>query len=222
MKKVFAIILIVCLAVGVAFAAKSENEIKVGAQAGYGADFIKLTQNDNIWSKTNNGGFYFAGTGEYSFTDAISAKVELGLNTMGKAKNTGKVSSLSYETTADEASPLMFSVYAGAQYNIELSDDINLGLGAGWDMMIGKESNADDAKTNAAMGLGFEAVGAYELQDNLAITLGAKFGWHFINTDDQIKEDLENVNTILSYFTSDDVKVAHTTFKIFAGVTYSL
>lgn len=215
MKKVFAIILIVCLAVGVAFAAKSENEIKVGAQAGYGGQSITLKYDDSNKINVSNGGFYFAATGEYAFSEALEAKVEAGLNTMGKAKSKVSTSLATLNNTADSASPVHFSVYAGAQYNIELSDEMSLGLGAGWDMMIGKESDSDDAKTNAAMGLGLEAVGAYELQDNLAITLGFKFGWHFINTDDDIQE---------AYTTADDNdwKASNITYKIFAGVTYSL
>lgn len=134
---------------------------------------------------------------------------------MGKAKSKVSTSLATLNNTADSASPVHFSVYAGAQYNIELSDEMSLGLGAGWDMMIGKESDSDDAKTNAAMGLGLEAVGAYELQDNLAITLGFKFGWHFINTDDDIQD---------AYTTADDNdwKASNITYKIFAGVTYSL
>ena len=215
MKKVFAIILIVCLAVGVAFAAKSENEIKVGAQAGYGGQSITLKYDDSNKINVSNGGFYFAATGEYAFSEALEAKVEAGLNTMGKAKSKVSTSLATLNDTADSASPVHFSVYAGAQYNIELSDEMSLGLGAGWDMMIGKESDSDDAKTNAAMGLGLEAVGAYELQDNLAITLGFKFGWHFINTDDDIED---------AYATAgdNDWKASNITYKIFAGVTYSL
>lgn len=215
MKKVFAIILIVCLAVGVAFAAKSENEIKVGAQAGYGGQNITCKYDSDNFVKVNNGGFYFAATGEYAFSEALEAKVEAGLNTMGKAKAKTTLFGISGTGTADSASPVHFSVYAGAQYNIELSDEMSLGLGAGWDMMIGKESDSDDAKTNAAMGLGFEAVGSYEIQKNLAITFGAKFGWHFINTDDDIQD---------AYGAADDNdwKTSNITYKVFAGVTYSL
>ena len=220
-KKLFAIVLVVCLVFGVAFAAK--NNLKVGVQAGYGADSIKLSINSDTWSKTRNGGFYAAATGEFFFSDELAAKAEFGLNTMGKAKSTGKVIGWTgNEYEAGESSPLMLSAYVGAEYNLELSKEINLALGAGWDMMIGKEGNADDAKTNAAMGLGLEAVGSYSLQKNLALTLGAKFGWHFVNTDDQLKKDLSNVNHILSYFSSDKVSVGHISFKVFAGATYSL
>ena len=219
-KKVFAIILIVCLAFSVAFAAK-KGDLKVGAQLGYGFDSIKLTYSENTYATTNNGGFYFAATGEYYFTEALAGKAEFGINTMGKAKGKGSIAGISKTSDASESSPMQFSAYVGAEYSLELSKEMNLALGIGWDMMIGKESKADDAKTNAAMGLGLEAVGAYAINKNVAVTLGAKFGWHFINTDDQIKKDLSNVNSILDLFGAGDVKIGHTSFKIFAGMTYA-
>ena len=220
MKKVFAIVLIVCLAMTAVFADK--GDFKIGVQAGFGTDSITLTLNENYKTVTNNGGFYFAGTGEYSFSDAFAGKFEFGLNTMGKAKSTGTIVGVSKTAEASENSPLQLSAYFGLQYNIEVSKDLDIGIGAGWDMMIGKESNADDAKTNAAMGLGVEFVAAFKMNKNVALTVGSKAGFFFVNTDDQIKEDLENVNSILSLFTSDDVKVGHNAFKFFAGLTFAL
>ena len=221
MKKVLAIVLVLCLVLGAAFAAK-QGDVKVGAQLGYGSDSIKLTYSDNTYATTNNGGFYFAATGEYYFSEALAGKAEFGVNTMGKASGKGSVAGISKTSTASESSPMQFSAYVGTEYGIEISKEMNIALGIGWDMMIGKASKADDAKTNAAMGLGFEAVGAYAVNKNIAVTLGAKFGWHFINTDDQIKKDLSNVNSILDLFGAGNVKVGHTSFKIFAGVTYAL
>ena len=220
MKKVFAIVLIVCLAMTAVFADK--GDFKLGAQVGLGTDAIKLTQSDSIYSKTNNSGFYFAGTGEYFFSDAFAGKVEFGINTMGKGKTVVNVGSLSYDGTASDASPLQLSAYVGGEFNIELSKTFDLLIGAGWDMMIGKESNADDAKTNAAMGLGLEAIGALELSKGLDLTFGVKFGAYFVNSDDQIKKDLQNINSVLSYLGTDDVKVGHSSFKFFAGITYAL
>ena len=220
MKKVFAIVLIVCLAMTAVFAAK--GDIKLGAQVGLGTDTIKLTQSDSIYSVTKNNGFYVAGTGEYFFSDAFAGRFEFGINTMGKANTNVKVGSLSYDGTASDAAPLKISAYVGGEYDIELSKTFDLFLGAGWDMMIGKESNADDAKTNAAMGIGFEAIGALELSKGFNLTFGVKYGIHFVNSDDQIKEDLETINNVLSYITSDEVKVGHTTFKFFAGITFAL
>ena len=212
-KKVFAIILIVCLAFSVAFAAK-KGDLKVGAQLGYGGENISVKYDSDNYLKVRNGGFYFVADGQYYFADALSAKVEMGINTMGEAKSTLCLLGVSKTGTASEASPVHFSIYAGAQYDIELSKEMSLGLGAGWDMLIGKESNADDAKTNAAMGLGFEVVGSYALQKNLELNLGGKFGWHFVNTDEDIAKAYGKAD-------SNGWKTSSTAFQIFAGATYA-
>lgn len=214
MKKVFAIILIVCLAVGVAFAAE-KGDFKVGGQLGYGGDFISLKYDSNNYTKTSNGGFYFAALADYALTDEISVKAEMGLNTMGKAKTSGKLLGISADGPASESSPIQFSIYAGAAYNINVSKEFTLQAGAGLDMMIGKLSKDDDAKTNAAIGLGFEFGGEYEVAKNVGIIFGGRFGWHFINTN----EDIDDAITAAD---DNDVKVGHTSFKAYAGVSYSL
>ena len=213
MKKVFAIVLIVCLAMTAVFADK--GDFKVGAQAGYGTLALSIKKDSNNYITANNGGFYFAGAAEYAFSDAFAGKVELGLNTMGKAKSTGAIAGISSSGTASEASPIQFSVYFGAQYNIEVSKDLDLGLGAGWDMMIGKESSDDDAKTNAAMGVGFEVVAAYKMNKSTALTFGTKLGLLFINSDDDIDD-------AYATFADNDCKVRQTSIKFFAGLTFAL
>ena len=213
MKKVFAIVLIVCLAMTAVFADK--GDFKVGAQVGVGTENLSITKDSDNYVKVSNAGFYFAGTGEYFFSDAFAGKIEFGLNTMGKAKSAGKALSIAFDNTADDPSPAMLSAYVGAEYGIELSKTFDLYIGAGWDMMIGKESNADDAKTNAAMGLGVELVGALELQKNLDLTFGVKYGLFFVNTDDDLAD-------AYSTFADNDCKVRNSSFKFFAGITYSL
>ena len=214
MKKVFAIILMVSLVFGMAFAAKSSG-LKVGAQAGYGAEFLKLSK-DSSYIKVNNGGFYFAGTAEYDFSDSFAGKVELGINTMGKAKSTAKIGGIAEVTgTASEASPMHFSAYVGGEFALEVSKDFNFLVGAGLDALIGKESSDDDAKVNAAIGLGLEAVGAYSVNKNVAVTFGAKFGWHFINTDDDIDDAYGSLG-------DNGVSTSNVSLKFFAGITYAL
>jgi len=214
MKKVFAIVLIACFAFGVAFAAKSAD-LKVGAQLGYGMHIITAKYDSDNHLKATNGGFYAAGTFEFGLSDALALKAEAGINTMSKAKSSCTLVGVTIDTSSDKAAPIQFSAYVGAEYLLELSKDIDLALGAGWDMMIGKESTADDAKTNAAMGLGLEAVGAYKVNKNIAITLGAKFGWHFINTDDDLADAYSTAS-------ANDWKIGHTSLKFFAGLTYAL
>ena len=213
MKKVFAIVLIVCLAMTAIFADK--GDFKVGAQAGYGTSNLSIKYNDDNFVNVSNGGFYFAGTAEYGLSDAFAGKVEFGINTMGEPKASGKVLGASYNKSYTEASPLQLSAYLGLQYNIEVSKDLDLGIGAGWDMLIGKVSSDDDAKTNAAMGVGFEVVAAYKMNKQLALTFGTKLGILFINSDD----DIDDTYTT---FADNDCKVKQTAIKFFAGITYSL
>ena len=212
MKKVFAIVLMACLVFGMAFAAKSS--LKVGAQLGYGAEFLKLSK-DSDYLKINNGGFYAAGTFELGLSDEFAFKAEAGINTMGKAKTTAKTVLGEVTATASEASPLHFSAYFGGEYALELSKDFDLLVGAGVDALIGKESSSDDAKVNAAIGLGLEAVGSYNVSKEAAITFGAKFGWHFINTDD----DIDDAYTSLG---DNGVSTSNISLKFFAGLTYAL
>ena len=214
MKKVFAIVLIACFAFGVAFAAKSAD-LKVGAQLGYGGEFLKLSK-DSYYIKVNNGGFYAAGTFELGLSDALALKAEAGINTMGKAKYTVKLGPLGEGSyTAAESSPIHFSAYAGGQFALELSKDFDFLLGAGVDALIGKESSADNAKVNAAIGIGAEAIGSYKASKDMAVTFGAKFGWHFINTDDNIDDAYGSLG-------DNGVSTSNISLKFFAGVTYAL
>ncbi|MBR4121335.1 MAG: outer membrane beta-barrel protein [Spirochaetales bacterium] len=215
MKKVFAIVLIVCLAMTAVFADK--GDFKVGAQVGYGSESLSIKKSDDNYLAINNGGFYVAGTGLYYFSDAVAGRFEVGLNTMGKAVANSKIAGLKVldNSKADKASPMHFSVYGGLQYDLEVSKQLGLGLGAGWDMLIGKESDDEDAKTNASMGLGFEVVASFVVSKSCDLTLGTKFGWHFVNTDDDIAD---------AYGTADDNgwKTTATALQIFAGLTFAL
>ena len=215
MKKVFAIVLIVCLAMTAVFADK--GDFKLGAQFGYGLESLSIKKSDDNFLKVNNGGFYVAGTGEYFFSDAVAARFEFGLNTMGKATSNSKVAGIKIldNSKASKSSPMHFSIYGGLEYNIEVSKQVALELGAGWDVLVGKESDADDAKTNASMGLGFEVIAAFAVSKDFDITLGSKFGWHFINTDEDIAD---------AYGTATDNgwKTTATAFQFFAGVSFAL
>ena len=213
MKKVFAIVLIVCLAMTAVFAAK--GDFKIGAQAGVGTEAFGAKKDSDNYLKVNNAGFYVAGTAEYYFSDAFAGRAEFGINTMGKAKSTVSILGVSTTKTADKASPLMLSAYVGAEYDIELSKTFDLLLGAGWDMMIGKLSSDEDAKSNAAMGLGLEAIGALELSKKAQLTFGVKYGMLFVNTNDDVAD---------AYTTAadNDWKISNGSFKFFAGMTFTL
>ena len=213
MKKVLAIALVLCLVLGAAFAAKST--VKAGAQLGYGGFTMKFTDKDDSknYIKISDGGFYFAGTFEFGFTDELSAKAEVGMILMGKSKGTIHAAGTSITWNADEAMPAQFAMYAGAQYAIELSKEFYLNLGAGFDVLMGKLDKDTEDTFNAAMGLGFEAVGAYQINKQLAATFGGKFAWHFINTNKDLDDMIKDLG--------DTTKTTNTGFQFFAGVTYA-
>lgn len=218
-KKVFAIILIVCLAFGVAFAAKA-NQIRVGAQAGYGGYSLQFTDKDDAktFIRMSNGGFYFAGTAEYAFSPELSAKVEAGINLMGKYRTTISVDGHEYSGEGDAKAPIQFSLYAGAQYCIEISKQFCIDLGAGFDVLMGKMASDEDVEGentsfNAAMGVGLEAAAAYHVNDNIKVSVGGKFAWHFINTN----EDLDSFTKEIS----DNAVTTNFGFQGYAGVSYA-
>ncbi|MDT3389718.1 MAG: outer membrane beta-barrel protein [bacterium] len=215
-KKVFAIILIVCLAFGVAFAAKASG-LRVGAQAGYGGYSLQFTDKENAknFIRMSNGGFYFAGTAEYSLSPELSAKVEAGVNTMGKVRGTVSYDGKEESMDATKASPINFALYAGAQYCIEISKQFCVDLGAGFDVLMGKMAPDDDDNEsfNATMGIGLEAAAAYHVNDNIKVSLGGKFAWHFINTNKDLDSFIQEI--------SNDAVTTNFAFQAYAGVSYA-
>ena len=215
-KKVFAIILIVCLAFGVAFAAKA-NQIRVGAQLGYGGYSLQFTDKESAknFIRMSNGGFYFAGTAEYAFSSELSAKVEAGVNTMGKVRGTVSYDGKEESMDATKASPINFALYAGAQYCIEISKEFCVDLGVGFDVLMGKmaDNDSDAESFNAAMGPALEADAEYHINDNFKVAVGGKFAWHPINTNKDITEFIK--------WLEDEDTVTNFGYQVYAGCTYA-
>ena len=211
-KKVFAIILIVCLAFSVAFAAKKSG-FTAGAELGYGAmNFTFSDKDSSDYIRLSNGGFYLAGTVEYGLSKNLSVVGKAGINTLGLA--TIKISADGWEHTEkdDGSAPVQFVAYVGAQYNFILADNLSLNLGAGFDTMLGKLDSDDKDSFNAAMGIGFEAGVCFKPTENLAITLTDRFAWHFVNTN----KDFEDIETLLG----DEVSFSNISNQSSIGVKY--
>ncbi len=220
-KKVIVIALVLVLAVSSVFAsslftAKKTSDVKIGAQLGYGARSFTVTGKGETFKDTSvnylNSGFYGAFTFEYAMNEKLSLKAETGVNTMGTAKITTTVGSGKTASTASSSTPINFTVFTGLLYNIPLNKELTVYAGGGVDMMIGKVSNTEDAKTNAAIGLGAEAGASYAIDNKLAINAGAKFGWHFVNTNDDVESSKVGKNH----------STTNLTYKFYAGVTYAL
>lgn len=223
-KKAIAIALVLVVALGSVFAAKgslfaskSVPSNKVGFQLGYGARSFTVTEKatgSNIGVNVKNSGFYAAGTFEFGVSKDVSLKVEAGVNTMGQSTTTTKISGNKWSTPkkANDNTPVNFTVFAGAMYVLPLNDKLSLDLGAGMDVMIGKLSSSENAKTNAAFGLGAEAGVSFSVDKNISVVGGGKFGWHFFNSNDDVQE----------YSGSDNHSTSNITYKFFGGLKYSL
>lgn len=203
-KKVLVVVLVLVLAVGSVFAAKSD--MKVGAQLGYGGRSFILNVNSSEAAYVNNG-FYGAFTFEYGVTDAISVKAEAGINTMGTT--VVKMGSKP-QTDPNGATPVNFALFVGAMYNYAINKEITAYGGAGVDMLIGYISTEKDS-SNMAIGLGLELGASYKINKQISVNVGGKFGWQFINTFDFHTGDA-----------SDKIKKNNLAYKAYAGVTYSL
>lgn len=220
-KKTIAIALVLVLVVGSVFAGssvfnkKSTPDTKVGLQLGYGGRSITVNvKGGSSSTKSNykNNGFYAATSFEFGVAKNLSVKVEAGLNTMGSTSYKTSVGGASWGSSSkkDDA-PINFTVFAGPMYNLALNKELSLNLGGGLDVMIGKLSASEDAKVNAAFGLGAEAGISYAINKQISIIAGGKFGWHFLNTNDDIQENLS----------SDNHSTTNFSYKGFAGATYS-
>ncbi len=211
-RKVFAVILIACLAIGVAFAAK--GDVKVGAEAGYGIDWTRVSADDEF-NRYYNNGFYFVATGEYDITDEIGVKLSAGMQTMGKNK---LYTSLTEETYEYGDVPVNFPVYIGAQYAFGITDEIAIAAGAGVDMLIGRqlaEELFDEDGINLKLGVGIEAVGSYAITDEIDINLGARYAIYFLNANSAYADRLQ-------VYKDAGNKVFQSGLKVFAGCTYAL
>lgn len=220
-KKVLVITLVLVLAVssvfaGSLFTAKKSSNVKVGAQLGYGARSFTVSGKESFKGSSVNylsSGFYGAFTFEYAMSNDFSFKAEAGVNTMGKTKTTTTLAGVSGATSSESSNtPVNFTVFAGALYNIPLNKELSLYVGGGVDMMIGKLSSSENAETNAAIGLGAEAGASYAIDKNWAFNAGGKFGWHFVNTND----DVESAKVGKNHSTTN------LSYKFYAGVTYAL
>jgi opacity protein-like surface antigen len=205
-KKVLVIALVLVLAVSSVFAAKAD--MKVGAQLGYGGRSLTATDN-NLRATLASNGFYGAFTFEYGVTDAISVKAEAGINTMGTMvlymKNT-KTGETANPTESPYKTPVNFTLFVGALYNYAINKEFTVYGGAGIDVLMGLAAEDMDDTFNAGIGLGLELGASYAIDKQLSVNVGGKFGWHFINTNENYKDE----------------KFTGLAYKAYAGVTYSI
>lgn len=221
-KKTIAIALVLVMVAGSVFAAssifntKSTPATKVGLQLGYGGRSITVNATSTSTKTSHNyknNGFYAAGSFEFGVAKDLSVKIEAGLNTMGNTSYRTSIGGASWgSSTKKDDAPINFTIFTGAMYNLALNKELSVNLGGGLDVMVGKLSSSEDAKVNAAIGIGAEAGISYAINNQISIIAGGKFGWHFFNTNDDMQE----------YSSSDNHSTTNLSYKGFAGVTYAL
>lgn len=182
MKKTIAIILLVCLTVGMAFAAKSS--FKFGLQAGYTSSIISMKVGDED-SHFDLYGFYVAATGELPISDKVSIKAEFGAEFLKEDLTIGPVS---FKDFSDPAVHL--TAFIGPDFCFELSKNFCLDTAIGINILSGREDKDSEKTYNFALGIGAEVTAFFEIATDFEIGVGGKFAWHFVNTSKYYK-DLE-------------------------------
>ena len=213
MKKAF-IILVMALVVFSA-SASAKGDIKVGGQVGYEHQSTVFSAG-SMSSNYTASGVLISATGQYYLSDDISIKAEAGLTINGRPSIIIKAYDEKEIQTGKSNTPVHFAGYIGGVYDLQLTKEVSLGIGAGLDVLAGRivsyEEVSEDFDPNVGIGLGVEAVGSYKVNRQLRVTLGGRFAWHFINTSKAYATIKEESEAVLNQFA----------FQITAGVTYAL
>ncbi len=195
MKKVITVLLVLALAITAVTAAN----IKVGAELGYGVDFLKLSgKNDGgkVSYKLLNRGIAANLTGEYGFNDNLGIKLSAGVMYAFKAKN---LSNSEINTIINKNSGLYFDLILDGKYSFNINEKFAVSSLAGVEMVYGylmKNGNEDDKENkNLALGVNAGIEASYMIIDNLYISGGVSASWMFVNISkalNDIKKDMSN------------------------------
>lgn len=191
-KKILTIILVVLLAMANVFAYR--GEVKIGANLGAGADGWGKSIDEDHTDVLVQGGVYAAGVVSYGLSDTVYLKSELGINTFSKfvRSTTGSETA----TGSTNRTPIgLLSV--AAVYNIPIGRILDINLQAGIDSSFGKASYGSERPFNISIGLGLGAEFAFNITDEMAITLNSKLAFYFFNTDSTYRNSVSANNVIL-------------------------
>jgi len=209
MKKTIALLIVLCIVIGGAFAS-----FKVGLQFGYGGFSLNARKDANNYLKIDNGGWYAAAVGEYVLMDGLTAKAELGANGLGLDTYRGFVDGVSYShEIADTQVSLHFNAYAGVQFAFDLFGDIQMGIGAGADVMVGKEGSSTSDSFNIAFGPAGELVLLFgNFSNSFNFFIGGKTSWYLVNTDKTLGTGYKDLGS--------EPSISYLAYKFFGGMTY--
>ena len=207
MKKGIVLLLVAFMVCGAVFAA--QGDIKAGLGLGYAGEFWPIS-GEGQKGLFSFAAFNISAYGEYDITDAVSARLDVGLMLPGRLE----CSSGGYSESTAGNYPVQFSIYLGGLYNYEISKDFVVGAGAGFFVQFGKlvEELTDEfgEESNTSLGLGLDVVGRYHLNPAIDIILGGRFRWI-----------LSDTNTYFKYARSY-MNMTKTGLNVTAGVTYKI
>ena len=210
MKKMIALLLVLGLVCACAFAG-----FKVGFQFGYGGTALNATNGSN---KINigNGGWYAAAVGEYILTEGFTAKLELGANGFVRDSYKGVFNGTTKSHVVVEGTvPVHVTAYTGVQFAFDLFGDIQLAVGAGADVMIGKDGSSTDDKPNIAFGPAGELAFLFRnFGNDIMLFIGGKTAWYLVNSDKTIGTGYEGGAL------GTDPAISYMAYRFFAGMTY--
>ncbi len=231
-KKVLTVFLILALVV-TALSAK-DSGFRVGAQLGWGFDWIKNTstgknpltnkQDSNKFYYKNNG-FVGALTADYNFDEFWGIRGTAGMMFAGKTNykiNDGNYS----EMTSVVNSGLTWDFALDAKYTVALSKKLNLSALAGAELMTGyiwkyesEEANKD--LKNVAFGLNAAAELSYKVNKNVYLNAGVNGAWFFVNNAEILKESNDVVSSTLKKLTEATFSTSSFILRPYLGATYA-
>lgn len=219
MKKLLVVLLVSSLAL-VCLGAKSPD-VKVGFNAGYSLSTITSTQSASMLgttttlvSKLKNNGLSLEGNVEYGIGKDTALKVVGGVDLFGKTSATVGDSD---PILSSEPAGANFNLFLAGQYSLEVSKKASIDLSLGFDMLLGNYivvktvTNELDEHFNCALGGALELDFSYALTKELTVSVGGRYSYYLVNTNEDLQTLAENENT----------KLSNTALRFFGGAKYS-
>lgn len=220
MKKVLVVLLVSSLAL-VCLGAKSPD-VKVGFNAGYSLSTITSTQSASsilgttttFVYKLKNNGLSLEGNFEYGLGKDTALKVVGGVDLFGK---TATIVADSDPVLSSEPAGANFNLFLAGQYSLAVSKKASIDLSLGFDMLLGNcivvktVTNELDEHFNCALGGALELDFSYALTKELTVSVGGRYSYYLVNTNEDLQTLAENENT----------KLSNTALRFFGGAKYS-
>lgn len=232
MKKLIVVLLLSVLALASLFAG-----FRIGVEGGYGFDFFKVDQTENLlfWrmdieGMLQNKGFAVNATVEYDINDSWAVKASGGVMFAGRAVLDLTLSSPM--TTETQKSKRTATDNSGIQYNFSIDGKYMANIGkrfsisglAGFELLYGLLCNQEDfsettkaKNVNLGIGLNAGVELSYLIINRLRINAGATGAWFFYNTAEAVAAYINGIEVDLSAGSNKSMSFY---VRPYAGVSY--